>query len=476
MGGTDEMGGTGGAPPRWRRWWREPHFLERTRMLGVALWVCALLVVQPHSALDAAAVLVMLAVIVLLPAAPRVMAPVGLAAALAACFAPGGGTTLAVTIALFAVFLTAGYVCSARACVPMVAGYAVAEVTCGVLWGASSAAVEGLTGFVDGFAAETGGSFAGAGGVSPWLVWPFAVALSCLVSGFLALFGHSFRRNAVAGERLARSEAMVGRLTREQQLAHLIHDSVANDMSVIAMLAWRAKTGPGMGGGNDASAADGDAGSGADLDAALDAIYERSHHVLDRVHEVIDVLDGKRALADLDGSDGSGGSDAGMQAENGSTEVSEPVGLAGFVAELERYLEDQDRVMAMVGMSGVSRVTVEGDGPDRPVPPPQVRRAVLGFVEEVYANVVRHAAWEDAPDGRDGGSGNTYSLFVTVEPHRVRIAEVNAIGDGASAAVRGTRHGRGLALQRETIASLGGTLNAAAQDGTWTVAAEIPIR
>ncbi|NMM99645.1 hypothetical protein G1C96_0223 [Bifidobacterium sp. DSM 109958] len=440
-------------------------------MFGVASWLLVLLVSPPRTPIGWAVALALVVVIAVLSVRPRLTVPVGLTVALAACFTPDGTGVAFASVAAFATFLTAGYALDGRIVAVFVAGYALLE-TAAATWpgglGAHSGAIEVLRALTAGLTAD--GRTVTPADVPPAALWAFGMVLSMMISGFAALFGHSFRRNAAAGERLARSEAMVGRLTREQQLAHLIHDSVANDMSVIAMLAWRAKAG--LRGGEDAFASDGAVGSGADLAVALDAIYERSHHALDRVHEVIDVLDGKRALADLDGSGGSG---TGMQAENGSTGVSGPAGLAGFVAELERYLEDQDRVMAMVGMPGISRVTVGGDGPGRTVPSPQVRQAILGFVEEVYANIVRHAAWSELGDGEEQGEEDAYSLFVTVEPHRVRIAEVNAIGDGASVAIRGTRHGRGLALRRETIESLGGTLNAAAQDGTWTIAAEIPL-
>ena len=477
----------GGLRDRWQKWRHEPHFLARTRLAGAGAWVAMLVAVRPHDAWSILAALALLTVIVLLPASPRVTVPAGLAVALACGFVPGGGALAFVAVALFAVFLTAGYACDGRIAAALAVGYAMAETACAVWlggWGARSGAIEVLRMLVGGMTAD--GRAVTAADVPAVMLWAFGAALSAMLGGFAALFGHAFRRSAVAGERLARSEAMVGRLTREQRLAHMIHDSVANDMSVIAMLAWRARIGVQAGGVTLAAGGENghggtvgvDAGTGtatADLADVLDAIYARSHHALDRVHEVIDILDGKRALDDEDDAD---------DEANGSGEDSRP---ADLTVELERYLEDQDRVMAMIGMPGVSRIVTDGT-PCEPSAP--VRRAVLGLVEELYANVVRHAAWPDAVAGgtvrggnvRDGGhdgrsddAAQTYSLFVTVERGRIRIAEVNAIGDGTSAAVRGTRHGRGLEQQRATIASVGGTLNAAAQDGSWTVAASIPV-
>lgn len=465
----------GGLRERWRMWRREPHFLARTRLAGAGAWLAMLIAVRPHDAWSALAAFAMLTVIALLPVSPRVTVPAGLAVALACGFVPGGGALAFVAVALFAVFLTAGYACDGRIAAALAVGYAMAETSCAVWlsgWGARSGAIEVLRMLVDGMTAD--GRAITAADVPAVMLWAFGAALSAMLGGFAALFGHAFRRSAAAGERLARSEAMVGRLAREQRLAHMIHDSVANDMSVIAMLAWRARSG--LPADDKTLAAGGETGNGgavgveagagaatADLADVLDAIYARSHHALDRVHEVIDILDGKRALDDADDE------------ANGSSEDSHP---ADLTVELERYLEDQDRVMAMIGMPGVSRIVTDGT-PCEPSAP--VRRAVLGLVEELYANVVRHAAWPGAgsdgtgSDGRADDAAQTYSLFVTVERGRIRIAEVNAIGDGTSAAVRGTRHGRGLEQQRATIASLGGTLNATAQDGSWTVAASIPL-
>jgi sensor histidine kinase regulating citrate/malate metabolism len=68
----------------------------------------------------------------------------------------------------------------------------------------------------------------------------------------------------------------------------------------------------------------------------------------------------------------------------------------------------------------------------------------------------------------------TYSLFVDMNGRRIRISEVNAIADESRTMVRGRRHGGGIALHRAAIESLGGTLNASQQDGTWTLSAEIP--
>ena len=493
----------------WHAWRRRPHFLGRTRLYGSAAWLIALVVAlaRPFGAWQAAAAIAMLAVIVTLPVRPRVVAPAGLAAALACGFVPGGGVEPFVAIALFSVFLTAGYAIDGRLAAALAIGYAAVE-TASATWlaslGARSGAIDMLRMLVGGMTAD--GRAITPDDVPPMVLWAFGTALSAMLNGFAVLFGRAFRRSAAVDERLARSEAMVGRLTREQQLAHMIHDSVANDMSVIAMLAWRARAGlpgdavgdsgaaagasdPDVGGGGDAGGGsrsvppgrtvrDPETSKGAsDLPAVLDAIYARSHHALDRVHEVIDVLDGTRSLEDLEDAPHAGAGARARDDDGSSGDASD------LTVELERLLEDQDRVMGMIGMPGVSRIVSDGAAC---APAPRVRRAVLDLVEELYANIVRHAAWtdvagasaSDAGDVGDAGDGmasaQTYSLLVSIGDGRIRVTEVNAIGDGESVTVRGTRHGNGLRQQRESIEALGGTLNAAAQDGTWTVCAEIP--
>lgn len=342
------------------------------------------------------------------------------------------------------------------------------------------------------------------------IVFVGALVFEMMVFGFLAILGVSFRRTTQATRRLARTERMLGRVTQEQRLAHMIHDAVANDMSTIAMLAWRAKT--------------------ADDDAAmLDSIYERSQHALERVHEVIDVLNGKRELdtelnavreggpgatdgsgprsgpaggtdavtmpgtdgrpgagpavagtgpAASDGPDGPGYSSGSGEAGLGTPPAAvAPAGPASFDARLEKYVEDQDRAMAMLGLHGATRLT---SAPDADVPVP-VQRAAMNLTEEIYANIVRHCALDaegprqsDTDAHVDGLQEPAYNLFIDIAKDRVRISEVNALTESSKTMVHGTRHGNGVAMQATAIEALGGTLHATAQDGAWTLSAEIP--
>ncbi|MBW3092452.1 hypothetical protein KIH79_05740 [Bifidobacterium sp. 82T10] len=181
----------------------------------------------------------------------------------------------------------------------------------------------------------------------------------------------------------------------------------------------------------------------------LDTIYERSHHALDRVHEVIDVLNGTREpVTNPDLSEGIAAHEEGMESP--------------FEAQLEKYVEDQDRTMAMLGIRGTSQVRCTGSKTVSPA----VRRATMNLLEEIYANLVRHCAMRADP---------AYHLFVTIDDRRIRINEVNVLADESDSLTHGHRHGSGLSLHRASIEAFGGTLHASAQDGAWTIDAEIPI-
>lgn len=67
------------------------------------------------------------------------------------------------------------------------------------------------------------------------IVFAATLVLNLLMLGSLVAFGSALRRSVEADARAARAERILGRITREQELAHMIHDSVANDMSAIVI-------------------------------------------------------------------------------------------------------------------------------------------------------------------------------------------------------------------------------------------------
>ncbi|KFI54513.1 hypothetical protein [Bifidobacterium callitrichos] len=446
---------------RVRAWLREPHFLEKNAIVGALLLVIEMILVPPASPTQMLLALAWLVVVVAVPFRTRLICLLAPVLLLVVPFLPvdvwwaSGGT------AIITVFLAIGYALSNRAMIGVLLAYSLADAVCFALFDTASIGGGVIRGMVEEF------NRIGADGtipvrsmeVSPLYTILIVVGtfiLDLMILGFFVVFGAAFRRASAAGERVARVERMLDRITREQELAHMIHDSVANDMSTIAMLAWRAK------------AMDDD-------DEVLDAIYARSHHALDRVHEVIDVLNGKRDITELTAEEGY---DAGGA-------VGAHAGDLSFDAQLEKYIEDQNRAMTMLGLAGVTRFN---SAPDVVVPKP-VRRVVMGLTEEIYANIVRHCAMDDVDETASAGAGAganaaassrridepAYSLFVEITAEHIRISEVNAIADESKTLVHGRRHGSGLALHRAAIEMVGGTLTTSNLDDTWMISADIPL-
>ena len=466
-------------------WWHAPHFLAKTSVIVEVLEVTSMIIWPPNSPVQMLVAFVWLVLVAVLPFAPRALCVAGLLLSLVTTGLLGQEAWNTGVFAVFGLFLTVGYVMPRWAAIALPVGFSALDAAGFVWFGAGSLGGTLIQGMIDGLngiqrdaAAESGvilGADAAALPQYATIVFVSTLILDLMVLGFLTMCSAAFRRTAAAGERAARAEQLLGRVTREQQLAHMIHDSVANDMSTIAMLAWRAK-------------------AAEDDSQLLDAIYARSHHALDRVHEVIDVLNGRRDLAELDegGVAGVGGSD----------------GVVSFDIQVEKYVEDQDRTMRMLGLAGVSRFN---SVPDAVVSKPS-QRAVMGLLEEVYANIVRHCAMgamgetgakretasmdateatggvtdatgradgvrdsTPAPDASEDEDKPAYNLFVDIGHDRIRISEVNALADERHTLVHGRKHGSGLALHRGIIESLGGTLNTSRQDGAWMLSADIPV-
>lgn len=460
---------------RMRDWWRAPHFLEKDAGVGIVATLVGLIVAPPASPVQMLLALCWVVVMALLPFRPREVCLVAPVLFLASGFLPEGWWTGG-GFAVIPLFLAVGYVLSDRMMIGLLAVYTVADAVCFTVLGTRSLVGGMVEGMIVGFGDAGFGAMIPADpsatmpGYAP-IAGVATAVFDMLGLGFLIVLGSVFRRASAAGKRADRAELLLDRVTREQELAHMIHDSVANDMSTIAMLAWRAK-------------------SMDDDGEVLDAIYDRSHHALDRVHEVIDVLNGKRELADLMAGAGESaepvaGGEPGAESDAATAAKG---GDVTFDTQLEKTIEDQNRTMAMLGLVGVTRFNC---APDVAVPKP-VRRAVLGLVEEIYANIVRHCAMNvgggavGVIDGAGGagivGVGGArraaepaYSLFVEITADHIRISEVNAIADESKTLVHGRRHGGGLSLHRAAVAAVGGTLTTSSQDDTWMISADIPL-
>ncbi|OZG64775.1 sensor histidine kinase [Bifidobacterium eulemuris] len=420
---------------RFKRWWHETGFLSNACAVGIVAMLPLMVFAPPQTPGDMLVMLAGIVMLVLLPYAPRVLGPAGLPLCFAATWMSGTSPMdVGVVIVSFCLFIAIGYAFPGWGSAAVVVVYALAETVCSVYFGAHSAAVSGVRGFVQGWidAGREMGTVPppnAADQPGPLALMVSGTLISMMVSGFAVILGYSFSSNATANARLAHAEAMLGCITREQELTHMIHDSVANDMSTIAMLTWRAK--------------------GVEDDTQiLDAIYERSHHALNRVHEVIDVLNGKREL-----------------------EPPDPAAEAPTLdAAIERIMEEQDRLLHMLGFVGSSRIDgdlhtdVEADDP--------LCETVTALLEEAYANIVRHCA---PPEDGTTEDGTGYSVTVDLDGDVIRLTATNPISHEPTV-LRGVRHGRGLSLHRTAVESLGGMLATGVQDGVWILNARIPTR
>ena len=455
-------------------WWgAAPVFLSRVRIAGVAALMLLAVVAPPTTPGRMLAFFGGVAILGLLPHAPRLVGLAGLPLCLMGTW-PGGYVPreLGAAVVLFCLFVAIGYAWPGWVGAVSTVGYAVTETCCSVFLGAHGLAVSAMRGLAEGWIAMSRNILLPEGArFADWapgraLLLISGIGVSVIVSGFAAILGYSFSSRAEATSQLARTQAMLGQLTREQEIAHMIHDSVANDVSVIAMLAWRAR-------------------SVDDDGEMLDAIYALAHQALDRTHEVIDVLNGTRPLdgaaaaASTDSSapsapsapsgpsDPSGSPDpsdpSASSAPADRTAAGDPVLAAAPLDEaMARYCEGQDRLMHMLGCEGQAVVSGVAPGKVRP----RARRCVTDLVEEAYANIVRHC---------EPGSGFAYGVFVTFDGDVARITSTNPVGGDGPRELRRVRHGKGLALQRATVESLGGTLNTAVQDGAWVLGAAVPL-
>lgn len=93
---------------RWRRWWREPHFLEKCAFFGGLLTLLQLVLFPPDSPLQMLCVLGGLAAMLMLPVAPKTACSAGLALCLASTFLPQRYWNIN-GIAVIVMFLAAGY-------------------------------------------------------------------------------------------------------------------------------------------------------------------------------------------------------------------------------------------------------------------------------------------------------------------------------------------------------------------------------
>lgn len=169
---------------------------------------------------------------------------VGVAVCLAAALLPLQGWWITGGTALVTVFLAVGYVFTKRVAVAVPLAYSVLDALGFAMLQSASVGGSIIRGAIDALNDITKDDAIGSSAAAPveitlpqysLIVFAATLVLNLLMLGSLVAFGSAFRRSVEADARAARAERILGRITREQELAHMIHDSVANDMSAIAI-------------------------------------------------------------------------------------------------------------------------------------------------------------------------------------------------------------------------------------------------
>jgi signal transduction histidine kinase len=244
--------------------------------------------------------------------------------------------------------------------------------------------------------------------------------MAVLGVGALLAWGAAWYLGALDARR-ARSVAEARRRQR-LSLARDLHDFVAHDVSAIVV---QAQAGQVVGASDPAEAL-----------AALERIEEAGQHALTTMDRAVDVL-----------------RDAGPAPDGRRPE------------EPWEGLDALPELAARFDATGVVRVELELEAGIAETVPSDVGRMAYRLVTEALTNVRRHA------------SGPT-RVGVAVESRQQARAPALAVTVADDGAVTGAPEGggSGLAVLREGVESLGGTLRAGRGDHGWEVRAVLPLR
>lgn len=258
------------------------------------------------------------------------------------------------------------------------------------------------------------------------------------VAGVLTAVGMMLAARAEAERDALRDGERLMLARRNAGFARTLHDTVMNDLSVIAMTAdIRLDASREEGDDGAVSVAGGMANGTAQ---AADARYwtivrERSNTAWTALRELLDRM---RSDDDPQGN------------------------AAGFMTALHRECAAFQSALFAAGMTGDVAVVGECHAV-------AASSAVetLSLIRQCEANVLRY-----------GGGLRRYALRVTVGERDVAVEQSNDVGASVRRADRGGRAlaaGCGLALHRQMIEGLGGTLDCGPHNGRWRLQAVIPL-
>lgn len=233
--------------------------------------------------------------------------------------------------------------------------------------------------------------------------------------------------------RLEQAQYRMSMMERDNMLASKTHDTVTGGLSYIAFVAQQRL--------EDARLSDAER-------AAWQRIDETAQRTMDNVHAVIDILghaDGSESLH----TDG----------ENRDCRAAQSGSFSNAVRD---HCEEGDNHLHSLGFAGESHVAETGEsfevGRER-------TDECTRLLDELYANIAGHA-----------DPSQPYAVFANVENGHLHVTETNSIPESNEGhAYRKPVSGRGLALHRDAIERIGGTLHTSQEDGTWTLSADIPL-
>ena len=233
-----------------------------------------------------------------------------------------------------------------------------------------------------------------------------------------SVIGYTYRRqrlneqNKRNAELLHQAEASIARTERDLVLARNLHDTLTNDLASISMLCGALL-----------------------LDCkdpeqrrTLQAIDDTSREAMQCAHHAIDVLrnTGESRTASMPGT---------------------------WQNSLRELLDRQARHLTACGYHGAA--TFEHNAEQTPIRQ-DVYDELASFTIELFANIEHHC-----PNGGD------FSIRYRIEHGRLVIVQTNTAGGDD----RHTRSGRGLALHRRIIESMGGELTYATDEDVWMLRA-----
>ncbi|MDF7664852.1 hypothetical protein [Bifidobacterium sp. ESL0745] len=326
-----------------------------------------------------------------------------------------------------------------------------------------------------------------------WLGWVDSVLGAVYLMYLLVLiFAAGYRAIVVlltANQReLQHAQHEAAIMRRQNELASKTHDTVANRLSDIAMLAEQfcdetraADSSMGNVIANNVDGSNANSGGADDAEKrAWHLVHDVALHSLDNLHAVIDllgvpetskseaetaassvnekVIEGQVKIAQSSVTTEARGSKATKNSANGGV----PASLAD---ELGQMIERGEASLRRQGFSGHTETKNLSLLPVRSVKNAEQYDELLSLIGEIYANIAYHA---DKPQ--------PWKMSVTYRDGTITIKQSNTVAPLYDQSIRKRiPSARGLNLHKQTIQDLNGTLETQMNKGMWKLTVHLPI-